>query len=432
VHIFFGIAGYRIAYSRSTNNGLSWEPLRDIITDTVHFSDNFGKTFPVVDGGRLYEFFSYGTPELYPLYVMYSDDRGETWVQPQAINDTNSFIRGVAVLGDSIAIFGLFAGHGYDRTIFSTDRGVTWAYAIDSVEGSINAGGLSNASVVFTHGYLHIVYHWYFEVRYRRSTDLGNTWGPYTIISDNDNYGSIEAEMTSQPEGNLYVVWRDCKYGCLNGFAGSIVFRKSTNNGNYWEDEVPLTETPWGTFKSIAVHDSILTVSWDSDVGGNIIETRTSFDNGNNWCTLINIASSVSYSAGVPVSAIGKKSIVTAWEQRDSLYDDFHTRCRTSMLTPIGINENFSFLPANFRVLQVYPNPFNSTAIVKYYLPQSNFVNIRVYNILGEPVASLLNLQQEPGWHETVWNASNATSGLYFIRLTSRTFQQTTKILFLK
>ncbi|MBS4027807.1 MAG: T9SS type A sorting domain-containing protein [Ignavibacteriales bacterium] len=72
-----------------------------------------------------------------------------------------------------------------------------------------------------------------------------------------------------------------------------------------------------------------------------------------------------------------------------------------------------------FALLQNYPNPFNPTTTIKYAVPQSGFVSLVVYDVLGKEVATLLkNEQMEIGEHEIQFDASGLTSGVYFYRLT--------------
>ncbi|MEK7264273.1 MAG: non-reducing end alpha-L-arabinofuranosidase family hydrolase [Bacteroidota bacterium] len=417
VHLFFATDSFRIAYRRSVTNGESWDSLRDIISDSLHNLFFTGNIFPTTDGKRLYVFFlnEVGADEQRYIYMTYSDNRGDDWTQPKAINDTTSFIRSVAVLGDSIAIFGLFSGHGYDRTIFSTDEGETWKYGQEAILQGI---GVSDASIALTNGWLHIVYHHNFEVEYRRSSDLGNTWNLPMIISDDDNFGSIEAEMVAQPEGNLFVVWRDCKYGCVNGFAGSIVFRKSTDNGNYWKDEIPLTDTAWGVGSQLSIQDFVVAVSWFADHGiVSHIETRLSFSQGENWCPLVDITPPESYDAVVSDIVVNKRSVAVTWEQRDSLNDNFHTEVRSGKLPIISVNEPLSSSPIDVLALPTFPNPFNSTTVIAYKLPSRGNVRVEIINILGQEIITVFEGYQEAGEHQAIWNASEFPSGLYIARI---------------
>ena len=73
-------------------------------------------------------------------------------------------------------------------------------------------------------------------------------------------------------------------------------------------------------------------------------------------------------------------------------------------------------MPSEFMVSKAYPNPFNPSTSISINMPSSDFVNISVYNLMGQKVANLYNGSMAAGSHNITWNASNMTSGMYFIR----------------
>ncbi|MCL5028731.1 MAG: T9SS type A sorting domain-containing protein [Bacteroidetes bacterium] len=81
---------------------------------------------------------------------------------------------------------------------------------------------------------------------------------------------------------------------------------------------------------------------------------------------------------------------------------------------------------------QNYPNPFNPSTNIRYELPQSSFVTLKVYNILGEEVAALVNKNESAGIHEANFDASRFTSGVYIYTLNAGDFVQSKKMMLLK
>jgi hypothetical protein len=79
-------------------------------------------------------------------------------------------------------------------------------------------------------------------------------------------------------------------------------------------------------------------------------------------------------------------------------------------------NPGSSALPESYALYQNYPNPFNPSTTLRYGLPARSHVRLRIYNILGQIVADLVNAEQDAGWNQVVWNP-NFASGLYFYRL---------------
>ncbi|NOX19450.1 MAG: T9SS type A sorting domain-containing protein [Chlorobi bacterium] len=95
-------------------------------------------------------------------------------------------------------------------------------------------------------------------------------------------------------------------------------------------------------------------------------------------------------------------------------------------------------LPEKFELFQNYPNPFSKgtggsqTTAIEFTLPKSGFVKLRVYNILGELVATLLNEQMEAGYKTVRFNAENIPSGIYLYNLFTKDFTQTKKMILIR
>jgi hypothetical protein len=110
-------------------------------------------------------------------------------------------------------------------------------------------------------------------------------------------------------------------------------------------------------------------------------------------------------------------------------------------LKQVDFNGNFKYSkvvevnsinPLTFALSQNYPNPFNPTTVISYSVPQASFVSLKVYNILGKEVASLVSNQVEAGIHKVNFNASNLNSGMYFYTIKAGNFTATRKLMLLK
>lgn len=100
---------------------------------------------------------------------------------------------------------------------------------------------------------------------------------------------------------------------------------------------------------------------------------------------------------------------------------------------PTGIENNkISLRPGAFRLWQNFPNPFNPTTTISFDVPFQTRVSITVYNLLGEPVATLVDEILPAGRFSTVWNAASMPSGVYFYRLQSGSLTDTRKLVLLK
>lgn len=89
-------------------------------------------------------------------------------------------------------------------------------------------------------------------------------------------------------------------------------------------------------------------------------------------------------------------------------------------------------VPKEFKLEQNFPNPFNPTTTIQYQLPAEARVTLKVYDILGSEVATLVNEVQEAGYKEVQFNGINIASGMYIYRLTSGKFSSIKKMMLVK
>jgi hypothetical protein len=85
--------------------------------------------------------------------------------------------------------------------------------------------------------------------------------------------------------------------------------------------------------------------------------------------------------------------------------------------SPTGVSDDWSEIPAAFSVAQNHPNPFNSSTVIHYFLPEPSFVSLDVYDILGQRVKTLVSSFQEAGTHQALWDAEGMSSGPYYYRI---------------
>lgn len=89
-------------------------------------------------------------------------------------------------------------------------------------------------------------------------------------------------------------------------------------------------------------------------------------------------------------------------------------------------------VPKTFELSQNFPNPFNAQTTIKYSLPEASHVTINVYDLLGRNVATIVNEQKQPGYHQTVWNSHSVSSGIFFYKIQAGDFTEKKKMLLLK
>lgn len=97
-----------------------------------------------------------------------------------------------------------------------------------------------------------------------------------------------------------------------------------------------------------------------------------------------------------------------------------------------AINDNTDNHPHEYVLMQNYPNPFNPVTTISYQLPKSSVVELSIYNLLGQKVATLVDKKQPAGQYQLQWDASGFASGVYYYKLTTENFQQIKKMLLVK
>ena len=97
-----------------------------------------------------------------------------------------------------------------------------------------------------------------------------------------------------------------------------------------------------------------------------------------------------------------------------------------------GVKQTSSVVPASFSLLQNYPNPFNPTTKIEYSIAKAGYVSLKIYNILGQVVATLGNQYQNAGTYTATFDGSKLASGIYFYRLNAGSFSAVKKMLLLK
>ena len=95
-------------------------------------------------------------------------------------------------------------------------------------------------------------------------------------------------------------------------------------------------------------------------------------------------------------------------------------------------NVTVKILPGTFTLYQNYPNPFNPSTTISYNLPTNDFVILKIYDVLGNEITTLINEEQQAGFHKINFNANNYSSGMYFYKLSSGKITLTSKMILIK
>ena len=98
-------------------------------------------------------------------------------------------------------------------------------------------------------------------------------------------------------------------------------------------------------------------------------------------------------------------------------------------ITPTAVENN---KPEQFKLEQNYPNPFNPTTHFAFRIAERGLVTLKVYDLLGREMATIVNEELQPGTYNMTWNASSMPSGVYFYRLQAGIFTDMKKMILMK
>ena len=264
------------------------------------------------------------------------------------------------------------------------------------------------------------------------------------VMNNNVAYDQINPKLVSDGIGGAIMTWEDFRTGLTSDIYAQRV------------DSTGVVATGWN------VNGVIICVSGSNQTNPTIIsdgnhgaiitwmDKRDSSTNGNTsdiYASRITGSFALPWTAnGVPVctadSTQGNPTVVIdgtggaiiAWmDKRSGNFDIYATRLFQNGSTPVEI---VGTAPAKFALSQNYPNPFNPSTKIQYTIGNAGLVSLKVYNTLGDEVATLVNGRQEAGSYTVPFNASNGTSGLssgvYFYRLETVSFVSTNKLILMK
>jgi len=98
---------------------------------------------------------------------------------------------------------------------------------------------------------------------------------------------------------------------------------------------------------------------------------------------------------------------------------------------PVGVQDE-EIIADHFKLEQNFPNPFNPSTRINYSVPNESFIDIKVYDILGNEVALLVNEEKQAGNYQVNFDASNLSGGVYFCQMQSANFIETKKMILIK
>ncbi|MGD0342800.1 MAG: T9SS type A sorting domain-containing protein [Bacteroidales bacterium] len=235
--------------------------------------------------------------------------------------------------------------------------------------------------------------------------------GVFRSTDNGANWTAMSTGLTAISVSSLVVSGTNIFAGTDNG-----VFL-STNDGTSW--------TSTGIKNRFV---TALNASGTNLFAANNYRVFLSTDNGTNWTEVdtgfqVNVVSSTGHISVFSFAANGKNLFA-------GTNGGIWKRPLSEMVT--GVEDNHKQMPTRFTLDQNYPNPFNPTTSISFILPTRSFVSLKVFDLLGREVATIVSEEMSAGSHTKQWNAENYTSGVYFYRLQAGTYTETKKLVLLK
>ncbi|MEO7356165.1 MAG: YCF48-related protein [Ignavibacteria bacterium] len=192
--------------------------------------------------------------------------------------------------------------------------------------------------------------------------------------------------------GGYDIIFTDTSTGYACGVAGRI--RKTTDGGFNWVNQV-INVSGFLNGLSFVNNTNGFVVGGDGDI------TRTT-DGGLNWIAQIRTTLNV-------LSDVFITNLNTAY-----IVGDFGTILKTTNGGLVFIKANNNTIPSNSSLFQNFPNPFNSSTVIKYQIKNSSNVNLKLYNLEGKEISVLVKEKQNPGLYEVLFDSQGMSSGIYF------------------
>ncbi len=243
--------------------------------------------------------------------------------------------------------------------------------------------------------------------------------------------------IASDGAGGAIIAWEDNRLtGVFDIYAQRV---NSSGTAQWMANGVAICSAAnnqiFATIVSVGPGDAIIT--WEDRRNGtgnsDIYAQRINASGVAQWAAngvAISTAANNQYRAAM-VSNNAGGAIVSWADVRDGSEDIYASRVNQNG-TLTAVKDVGGEKPIGFVLEQNYPNPFNPATTIRFELPRSSHVCLRVFDPLGRKVATLLDSQINPGTHDVDWNASNISSGVYFYRLEAGEYTETRKLIILR
>jgi len=450
------ILGNNNTVLKTSDSGLTWYPISSssdnnfIAASFIDMNDGIAisksKLFRTTDGGITWSncIFSYTNQDLKSIssssendaiavgdkaVVLRTSDGGVSW--SRLLSGTLYELLGISFR--SVCMIDKYTSFiaGEKGTILNTtDNGENWNSLTSGTVNNLNCIDFVTPNIGYVVGDNGTVLkttdggaHWHSQNTVTKklngvsfiSPDKGVAVGNDGIILRTIN-GGVNWIPQTISDAALFSVWLHSDTGVAVGEYGSVFI--TTNGGSSWfKNDVGITDYHVN-FNSVNFSDQ----KNGTIVGSDGIVLRTS-DGGFNW---------IEQRSGTNLSLYCVNFINNDYGM---IVGSSGTILRTTNGGETDV-KNYPYdmvdVPNEFALSQNYPNPFNPTTKIHFQVPKTGLVTLKVYDVLGREVTTLLNEVKQPGTYEIEWNASALASGIYFYQLQSGSFTDVKKMILIR
>ena len=283
-----------------------------------------------------------------------------------------------------------------------------------------------------------------------------NGWLGFQTLSLNVDYGNSAIPSVSEPNLALYPFWDDMD---LTSSGVVHYYNDSTNqrfvvqwtsvphysSGGPYTYQVQISRTGDILFQYLTMASVLNSATIGIENGSGTVAVQVIYNanyvhdslavrisRGLSWLSESPVGGTISAGGNQPVSVTFDATALVAGTYRGNLTILSNDPPRSPRRIPIsltvtttGVTEGGSS-PREFSLMQNYPNPFNPTTVISYAIPAPSVVRLRIFNLLGQEVATLVDGQQNAGAHNVTWNGNAGrgypvSTGVYLYKLEART-----------